>query len=200
MTRTAPERFETMKFVLSFSSLALLTMAIGILPAAAQGAGQGAARPNREGRQTLQGLRGAGADAPVTPAEIQRMFDAYALVQAQDQLQIGDDQYPRFLSRFKGLQDIRRKALQDHTRTINDLRRLLMEPSPDESQLKEKTQALDDADARAAADIRKAHDALDQVLDVRQQARFRIFEEQMERRKLDLITRARQANRPKSPQ
>jgi hypothetical protein len=186
--------------VLHFSNLAVLTLLLGVLPAAAQDPGRGAIPPNRQSRQTLQGLRGAGVDAAVTPAEIQRMFDAYALVQAQDQLQISDDQYPRFLSRFKGLQDIRRKALQEHTRIVNDLRRLLMEPSSDEAQLKEKTQALDAADARAVDDVRKARDVLDETLDVKQRARFRIFEEQMERRKLDLITRARQASRPKSQQ
>ena len=49
----------------------------------------------------------------VSPAEIQRMFDAYALLQAQDQLKIGDELYPQFLSRFKALQDARRKALQE---------------------------------------------------------------------------------------
>ena len=49
------------------------------------------------------------------------------------------------------------------------------------------------------ADARKALDALDQTLDLRQQARFRVFEEQMERRKLELVTRARQANRGNNP-
>src|SRR5882672_5579987 len=61
-----------------------------------------------------------GAAAPeaagIAPAEIQRLFDAYALVQAQEQLTISDDQYAQFLTRFKGLQDVRRKALQEHTR------------------------------------------------------------------------------------
>ena len=33
--------------------------------------------------------------------------------------------------------------------------------------------------------------------DVQQQAKFRVFEELMERRKLELVMRARQANRPK---
>jgi hypothetical protein len=36
------------------------------------------------------------------------------------------------------------------------------------------------------------------VTDVRQQAKFRVFEELMERRKLELVSRARQANRPKN--
>jgi hypothetical protein len=35
------------------------------------------------------------------------------------------------------------------------------------------------------------------VLDIRQQDKFRVFEEVMERRKLELIARARQANRAK---
>jgi hypothetical protein len=34
------------------------------------------------------------------------------------------------------------------------------------------------------------------VLDVYQQARFRVFEEQIERRKIELLMRARQQNRP----
>ncbi len=61
-------------------------------------------------------------------------------------------------------------------------------------------QALRDGDARALAEIRKAYDAVDEVLDVRQQSMFRVFEEQMERRKLELVTRARQANRPNQKQ
>jgi hypothetical protein len=56
---------------------------------------------------------------------------------------------------------------------------------------------LDEADARTQAELRKAYEAINQVLDVRQQARFRVFEENMERRKLELVTKARQAGRGK---
>jgi len=45
--------------------------------------------------------------------------------------------------------------------------------------------------------LKKADDAIDQLLDIRQQAKFRIFEEQMERRKLELVMRARQRKQPK---
>ena len=53
---------------------------------------------------------------------------------------------------------------------------------------------------KITGETRKAYDDVDQMLDVRQQAKFRIFEELMERRKLELVTRARQANRPKNQQ
>jgi Spy/CpxP family protein refolding chaperone len=139
----------------------------------------------------------SGADATVSPGELQRMFDAYALMQAQDQLKIDDEHYAQFLTRFKALQDVRRRALQERTRTIGELRRLGNDPQADEGQIKDRLKALQEIDAQSLVDIRKAYDAVDQILNVHQQAKFRAFEEMMERRKLELVSRARQANRPK---
>jgi hypothetical protein len=167
------------------TSLAVVVLLAGAASVSAQPAQRGTLRP---------GAGAAGEDS-ISPAEIQRMFDAYALLQAQSQLQISDDQYTRFLARFKALQDARRKALQEHTRLVVELRQLLNQGQSDEGALKERVQALQELDTRSAADIRKAYDAVDQVLDVTQQAKFRVFEELMERRKIELVTRARQANR-----
>lgn len=141
--------------------------------------------------------RGRGApEGGITPAEIQRMFDAYALLQAQEQLRISDDQYPQFLTRFKALQDVRRRAVQERTRLVMELRRILSDRPPDEAQIKERLKTLDEIESRSAGETRKAYEAIDQGLDLRQQAQFRVFEELMERRKLELVTRARLGNRP----
>jgi hypothetical protein len=182
---------------LAILAFVVLGVVLGAVAADAQGVQQ--QRPGRAGRQAQQSPAAAD-DSGVTPAELQRMFDAYALVQAQDQLRLNDDQYSRFLIRFKSLQDIRRKALQEHTKLVVELRRLLTQGQSDDSQLKDRMQALQDVDTRAIADVKKAYEAIDQALDVKQQAGFRVFEEQMERRKIELITRARQANRPKQQQ
>src|SRR5262245_19738151 len=152
-----------------------------------------------------QGRRGraegdGSADAPVTPAEVQRMFDAYALMQAQEQLKIADEQFTQFLTRYKALQDVRRRTLQERARIVAELRRMVTSAQPDETQLRDRMKALQDVEARSTADEKRAYDAIDQVLDVRQQAKFRVFEELMERRKLELVTRARQANRPRNQQ
>jgi hypothetical protein len=56
----------------------------------------------------------------------------------------------------------------------------------------ERLRALREEQDRGTAELRRAHDAIDEVLDVRQQARFRVFEERMEQQKLDLLLRARQ--------
>ena len=135
----------------------------------------------------------AAAQPAVSPVEIQQMFDAVALVQAQEQLKLGDDQYVQFLPRFKALQQVRRRAQAEHGRIIQDLRRLSMpDAKSDDAQIKERLKALQDQEASSATEITKAYDAIDQVLDLRQQARFRAFEEAMERRKIELVTRARQ--------
>jgi Spy/CpxP family protein refolding chaperone len=138
-----------------------------------------------------------GGDVPVgSPAEIQRMFDSYALIQAQDQLKISDDKFPQFLARFKALQDTRRRNMGERLRNIQELRRLSNDPQADEAQIRDRLKALDALDARTRIEVEKAYESINQVLDLRQQAKFRVFEENMERRKLELVTRARQANRP----
>jgi hypothetical protein len=132
--------------------------------------------------------------------EIQRMFDAYALIQAQDQLKLGDEQFAQFVARFKMLQEVRRRSQTEHARILRELARLTKGGQTDEGALREQLKALHDADAQSALEIRKAYDSVDQVLDVRQQARFRLFEETMERRKIELVTRARQNNRLRAKQ
>jgi Spy/CpxP family protein refolding chaperone len=142
-----------------------------------------------------RGERGPGNDRNVSPAEIQTMFDGMALLQAQEQLKLRDDQFSQFLSRFKALQEARRRYQAERGRIIQDLRRLTSDPKSDVMQLRDRLKALQDLEGRSPADIRKALDAIDQVLDVRQQAQFRAFEELMERRKIELVVRARQNNR-----
>lgn len=137
-------------------------------------------------------------EAPgVSPAEIQRMFDSYALIQAQEQLKISDEKFPQFLTRFKALQDTRRKNMTERFRMVQDLRRLTNDAQPDEARMRERLKALDDLDARSQSELTKAYEAINQVLDIHQQAKFRVFEENMENRKLALVMRARQANRQK---
>ena len=134
----------------------------------------------------------------VSPNEIQRLFDAYVVMQAQQELQLSDEQYPRFLARVKALQAVRQKNVAERGRLLQELRRLNAAPSLDDAQVRTRLKALADLDERAASEVRDALAGIDQVLDLRQQVRFRLFEDQMERRKLDLLMRARQANRQRN--
>ena len=170
----------------TLAAAALLCAALAPLPAAeAQGR---AAQP--------QGLPST-APPGISPAEVQQMFDAYALVQAQQALKLRDDQYPKFLTRLRLLQAVRRRGENQRLRIVNDLRRLTQpaDGPVDEAMIKDRLKALNDLTASVAAEIRQAQNDLDEVLDVRQQARFRVFEEEIERRKVELVVRARQDRR-----
>ena len=132
-----------------------------------------------------------GPDIPAN--EVQRLFDAWALVQAQDALQLSEAQYGRFVTRLKTLQEVRRKNQQARGKILQDLRRLTGPDvtTIDEGAIRERLRILRDQEDRTAVELRKAYEAVDELLDIRQQARFRLFEEQVERRKLDLLMRAR---------
>ena len=138
------------------------------------------------------------AQEGVSPGEVQRLFDAYVVMQAQQELQLSDEQYPKFLARVRVLQAARQKGLADRARVIQDLRRLEAASSLDDAQARTQLRALADVDARIVNDVRDAMSGIDEVLDTRQRIRFRIFEEQMERRKVDLLMRARQSNRARN--
>jgi hypothetical protein len=149
-----------------------------------------------------QGRRAVPNPAPdaapgVSQGELQRLFDAYVLMQAQETLQLTDAQYPRFLAQLRALQEVRRRSLVERTRLIQELRRMVQGriEGADSGRLPELLKALREAEARAAVAIRQAADSLDEVLDPLQQARWRVLEDQLERRKLDLLMRARQNNR-----
>lgn len=138
----------------------------------------------------------------MTPAEIQKLFDAYLIMEAQQALNLTDQQYPQFLARLKALQDTRRRNQQERIQVMGQLQRLTnprVSARADEAAIKERLSMLQEIESRTAAEVRKAYTALDEVLDVRQQARFRVFEEQVERRKIELLMRARQQNRPQQP-
>lgn len=150
--------------------------------------------PERSARGRAPGIDPALGDG-VSPGELQRLFDAYVVMQAQNELQLSDEQYARFMSRMRALQETRRRAQMERGRILQELRRLTIGQNGDEAALRAALRRLADADAKMVSDVRQATDGVDQVLDVRQQARFRLFEEQMERRKVELLLRARQARR-----
>ena len=145
----------------------------------------------------------APAPAPASPAppesaisagQIQRWFEAFTVLQAQEALNLSEAQYGRFVTRLKGLQDTRRKHQVARNQIMGELRRLTnpQTGSNDEASFTERLKALRDEDDRTAAELKKAYEGVDETLDTRQQARFRIFEERMEQQKLELLMRTRQ--------
>jgi len=145
-------------------------------------------------RQPLPGPPPGPPEGAISAPQIQRWFEAFTVLQAQEALQLSEAQYGRFVTRLKALQDTRRRHLIGRNQIMGDLRRLTnpQNGTNDEAALTERLRSLRDQDDRAAVDLKKAYEGLDETLDVRQQGRFRIFEERMEQQKLELLMKTRQ--------
>jgi Spy/CpxP family protein refolding chaperone len=162
-------------------------------PPARDGAGLGRGRLPRRGAV-------AGNPDVMTVQQVEEYFDQVMLHQARTNLTLADDQFLRFGAGLRRLQAARRQHQRQRLAMIRDLGNLINAAPLDESAVTAKLKELDDFSAESTGEIRTAYDAIDRVLTLRQRARFRIFEEVMERRKLDLVSRARQqASRPGGP-
>ena len=136
----------------------------------------------------------AAPDTAISAGQIQRWFEAFTVLQAQEALQLSEAQYGRFVTRLKTLQDLRRKHQMARNQIMGELRKLTnpQTGSNDEAMLTERLKTLRDEDERASVDLKKGYEGVDETLDIRQQARFRIFEERMEQQKLELLMKTRQ--------
>lgn len=147
--------------------------------------------------------RGAQSDNPASPlalGEIQKLLDGYAIVQAQEALGMTDAEFGPFLPKLRELQDMRRRNEQERLRLLVELRRLTNpRAQASETEIRDRVRALRELQIKALNDVQKSYESIDQSLNVRQQARFRIFEQEIEQRKLQLLMRARQQNRANRP-
>jgi Spy/CpxP family protein refolding chaperone len=131
----------------------------------------------------------------MTVQQVEQYFDQVMLYQAQSQLGLTDDQFLRFGAGLGKLQAARRQQQRRRALMLRELN-MLLNATADEAAITAKLKELDDAVAANDRAVQDAYAAIDQVLDLRQRARFRVFEEMMERRKLDLLSRARRLGAP----
>jgi hypothetical protein len=162
--------------------IAALVLAAGPALGTGEASAQAGAGPRARAAQRQQAL---------ATGEVERLFDGYVAMQAQEALKLTDAQFAPFLARLHALQRARRQHVQERRQVIADLAAATSGGAPADARIVELLQRLRELDARYAADLQRAYDGIDQVLEPGQQARFRVFEESVERRKIELMLRAR---------
>ena len=190
-------------FAVWLAGLLVLPVAFAIESAAQEPATDSGTSPTstpdatsrRAGRLARRGS--AGNPEVMTVQQVEEYFDQVMLHQARTNLALTDDQFLRFGAGLRRLQTARRQQQRQRVAIMRELNTLVNATPFDEAAVTSKLKELDEFSARSTEDVRGAYDAIDRALTLRQRARFRIFEEMMERRKLDLVSRARQqASRP----
>jgi len=151
-------------------------------------------QPQDPNQRPNQGPKNPGPNDPMSPVNIQQMFDAMAVMEAERFLPLTSDQYPVFVQRLRRLQEAKMQYNRRRTKALNELRGLTgpqSQPDVPDSLIDAKLKELAAAEMEGMAGVRKALDDLDAGLTVRQRARYRLLEENVERRKIDFLTKVR---------
>ena len=169
------------------------TVAVRLQDPGAPPAGQ-APPPDGPGRGRRANPAAQRAVDPAKLSTVQEALDGIEIANADKMLQIAPDRYGDFIQRLRNLQIVRRRRQAQRLRLLNELRRVVnQQPSVDDAQLESRTRQLDEFDRQTAQDVQAAYGQIDEVLTPRQRARFRLFEEQMEQRKIEILTRVLRA-------
>jgi hypothetical protein len=142
--------------------------------------------PPRGGRAAGTGREAGG----LRPEDVQAVLDGAEIAMAEKQIAPSDSQYAPFIQGLRKLQVARRQHLMQRQRLLGELRRLMNQQEADEAAIDAQTKKLDEMERQSYAATQDALAVIDSVLDVRQRARFRLLEEQLEARKLQLLSRA----------
>ena len=135
-------------------------------------------------------------DRPARPErpnrdEVEGMMEAYILSKLQDSLDLTDEQFGRMVVAQKKLQDTRREYRRSRSGVLRRLRQTLhREEAPDEEieRLLSELETLRDG---FYEDEKARYADIDAILDVRQRARYRILEVEIQRRLQQLMRRVR---------
>ena len=133
-------------------------------------------------------------DRPADRAEFQQMMEAYVLSKLQDALGLSDEQYAQMVVAQKKLHDARRSHRRERQRLLRQLHREVDLDDADE-RLAATIAELSSLDESHRGELRERIDVIDQILSVRQQAKYRLLEVELERRMQRLIQGVRQRRR-----
>jgi hypothetical protein len=141
--------------------------------------------PRAEGEGSRRGNR----------EEAFKMIDAYVVSNLQESLALTDEQFVKLLPLVKRLQSDRRAVLLRRQQPLMELRRVLGSGAATEAQVKELLRQVKAAEAEEPIVLARDRDAVDAALSAVQQAKFRVFEAEVEHKIRELMTQIRAQRR-----
>lgn len=139
---------------------------------------------------------GRGAQAPELRDETFRLMDAYLISNLQESLGLTDEQFVKALPLVKKLQSDRRDSARKRMQSLRLLRQALDSGSATESGVADLLKEVKSAAAFEHAATTQNLEALDAGLTPLQQAKYRVFEAEVDIRMRRLVARSQERNRP----
>ena len=158
-----------------------------------------AEQPNSQKTDKSRGDRKARSDpaghVPELRDETFRLMDAYLISNLQESLGLTDEQFAKALPRVKKLQSDRRDFAKRRMQALRLLRRTLLSGSATEASVSDLLRDLKSASADERAGTTLNLEALDALLTPIQQAKYRVFEAEVDLRLRHLLARSQDRNR-----
>jgi Spy/CpxP family protein refolding chaperone len=129
--------------------------------------------------------------------ELEGMMDAYIISKLQESLDLSDEQFGRMVVAQKKLQDARRSYRRERGEVLRQMRQSLRREDASEAELGPLLSKLDEMRDEHDAEEKKRYADIDSILDVRQRARYRILEMEIQRRLQQLIRQGGERDRPR---
>ncbi len=123
--------------------------------------------------------------------EVEGMMDAYILSKLQDALELTDEQFGTMVVAQKKLQDTRRDYRQGRMTLLRRMRQTLRRDQAREEELTRQLDELDNLEIEFSQNQRARYAAIDDILEIRQRARYRILETEIQRRLTQLMRQVR---------
>lgn len=135
----------------------------------------------------------SGQDEPgPSGEEVEGLIDAYVLSKLQDALVLSDEQFGRMVVAQKKMQDARRSYRRSRNEVLREMRQALRREAAGEAELPSLLSRLEELHQTFLEEERARYRDIDAILDVRQRARYRILEGEIQRRLQQLIRQSRE--------
>lgn len=138
---------------------------------------------------------GPAAHTPELRDETFRLMDAYLISNLQESLGLTDEQFTKALPLVKKLQSDRRDFARRRMQALRQLRKTLLSGSATESGVVDLLKDLKNASAEERAGTLRNLEVLDAVLTPIQQAKYRVFEAEVDLRLRHLLARSQDKDR-----
>jgi hypothetical protein len=124
-----------------------------------------------------------------------RMVDAYVVANIQESLGLDEDTYVRIIPVVTKLQKVRREFWEERGRMQRRMRHLLGSGTATEAQVQELLESMKALEREGPERIRQQMEELDALLTPLQQAKYRVFEADVEHRLRELLRWGRRGRR-----
>ncbi len=138
------------------------------------------------------------AHVPVLRDETFRLMDAYLISNLQESVGLTDEQFARVMPLVKKLQSDRRDFARRRMQALRSLRKTLVSGAATEAGVADLLKEVKTASAEERAATVRNTEALDAALTPLQQAKFRVFEAEVDIRLRHLLARSQDKDRPSS--